>query len=78
MKYIVVVEKSKTGLGAYVPDLPGCVATATTRARVTSLIRKAVVVHIHGLIEDGIEVPKPIATASTITMLVACKRQKAA
>lgn len=78
MKYVVVVEKSKTGFGAYVPDLPGCVATARTRARVLSLIRQAIAMHIDGLVEDGIAVPKPSAAATTVALPVVRKRRKAA
>jgi predicted RNase H-like HicB family nuclease len=49
MKYAVVVEKSKTGFAAYVPDLPGCVATARTRPLVLARIRDAIEFHIEGL-----------------------------
>jgi predicted RNase H-like HicB family nuclease len=78
MKYVVVVERSKTGFGAYVPDLPGCVATARTRARVLVLIRDAIVMHVDGLIEDGFDVPKPSAAAATVELPALRKRRKAA
>ena len=46
MKYLVVVEKSDNGYGAYVPDLPGCVAAAKTRNEVVMLIQEAIEFHI--------------------------------
>ena len=48
MKYLVVVEKSGNGFGAYVPDLPGCVAVADTREEVVTLIQEAIEFHIEG------------------------------
>jgi predicted RNase H-like HicB family nuclease len=61
MKYAVVVEKSKTGFAAYVPDLPGCIATARTRPQVLSRIREAIEFHLDGMREDELPVPKPSA-----------------
>ena len=49
MKYLVVVERSRTGFGAYVPDLPGCVAAAETRGELVFLIREAIGFHIEEL-----------------------------
>ena len=59
MKYLVVVEKSENGFGAYVPDLPGCVAAAETREQVVTLIQEAIEFHIDGLKKSGDPVPKP-------------------
>lgn len=59
MKYAVVIEQGKTGFGAYVPDLPGCIATAKTRDEVVALIREAINFHIEGLQLNGLEIPKP-------------------
>ncbi|MDJ0927509.1 MAG: type II toxin-antitoxin system HicB family antitoxin [Gammaproteobacteria bacterium] len=59
MKYLVVLEKSQTGYGAYVPDLPGCISVGATRDEVLSLIREAIELHIEGLREDGDPVPQP-------------------
>ncbi|MBY0308185.1 MAG: type II toxin-antitoxin system HicB family antitoxin, partial [Phycisphaerales bacterium] len=59
MKYAVVIEKSKRNYAAYVPDLPGCVATAKTRPAVERAIRRAVAFHIDGLLADGLPVPRP-------------------
>ena len=57
MKYAVVFEKSANNYGAFVPDLPGCVATCKTRKTVEKNIREAISLHIEGLREDGEPVP---------------------
>ena len=59
MKYAVVFEKGSTGYGAYVPDLPGCVAVGKSLARVQRLIREAVELHLESLREHGERVPQP-------------------
>jgi predicted RNase H-like HicB family nuclease len=61
MRYMVVVERGESTWGAHVPDLPGCVAVGETRAEVMSLIRDAIAMHIEGLREAGLPVPKPIS-----------------
>ena len=66
MKYAVVIEKSETGFGAYVPDLPGCVAVGETLGETEQLIREAVEFHLEGLREDGIPVPEPSAVAQYV------------
>jgi len=58
-QYLVVVEKSENGYGAYVPDLPGCVAAAETRGEVVTLIREAIEFHIDGLKKSGETIPRP-------------------
>jgi predicted RNase H-like HicB family nuclease len=65
MKYLVVVEQGENGFGAYVPDLPGCIAAAETEQEVVELIREAIEFHIEGLREHGEHVPSP-ASRSTI------------
>ena len=60
MKYTVIVEKSERGYGAYVPDLPGCVAVAGSREEVIRLIREAIDFHLEGLKEAGEPVPQPV------------------
>ena len=57
MKYAVVIEKAEGNYSAYVPDLPGCVATGTTIEEVEREIREAIAFHIDGLREDGLAVP---------------------
>ena len=59
MNYLVIFERSVTGWGAYVPDLPGCVATGATRAEVERLIQEGIAFHIEGMIADGDTIPEP-------------------
>ena len=59
MRYAVVLEKAKRNYSAYVPDLPGCVATGKTVQETLSSIREAIEFHIEGLVEDGDPVPDP-------------------
>lgn len=66
MKYLVVIEKSETGFGAYVPDLPGCVAVAQDREELVSLIQEAIEFHIEGIKESGDSVPQPTSQSALI------------
>ena len=59
MKYAIVIEKGETSFGAYVPDLPGCVAAAESKREVKKLIREAIQFHLEGLKEDGSPIPTP-------------------
>src|SRR5208283_1065593 len=59
MEYLVVIEKGETSYGAYVPDLPGCVAVGETRREVLKLIREGIELHIEALREAGEPVPPP-------------------
>ena len=59
MKYAVIVEEGENSFGAYVPDLPGCVAAAETKEEVLELIQEAIEFHIEGLREDGQPIPEP-------------------
>jgi predicted RNase H-like HicB family nuclease len=59
MKYAVLIERGPTSFGASVPDLPGCVAVADTRAAVERLIQEAIVLHIEVLRDQGEPVPEP-------------------
>jgi predicted RNase H-like HicB family nuclease len=59
MRYTVIVEQGETSWGAYVPDLPGCVAAGETHEEVLKLIREAIEFHIEGLRESGEIVPVP-------------------
>jgi predicted RNase H-like HicB family nuclease len=69
MQYAVIFEEeANTDWGAYVPDLPGCVAVAKTREEVDRLIREAIVIHIRGLREDGDVVPEPTSFAGTVAV----------
>ena len=59
MRYAIVIEKAETNYSAYVPDLPGCVATGASFEEVEAEIREAIAFHIEGLREDGSVVPLP-------------------
>jgi predicted RNase H-like HicB family nuclease len=59
MRYAVIIEEGETSFGAYVPDLPGCVAVGETREEVLRLIEEAIEFHIEGLREDGQPIPEP-------------------
>lgn len=59
MRYAVVIEKAASNYSAYVPDLPGCVATGATVEETEQQIREAIEFHIEGLREDGLPVPPP-------------------
>ena len=71
MRYLVVVEEGPTSFGAYVPDLPGCVAAGETRDEVLGLIREAIEFHIDGLKEAGQPVPPPSSTGETVDVKAA-------
>ena len=62
MRYGIVIEKGETSYGAYVPDLPGCVAVGETQEEVEALIREAIQFHIEGLREEGLPVPEPTSS----------------
>ncbi|MEI6635938.1 MAG: type II toxin-antitoxin system HicB family antitoxin [Planctomycetota bacterium] len=59
MRYLVVIEEAEQGFGAYVPDLPGCIAAADSRAEVPRLIHGAIEFHLDGLRQDGLPIPVP-------------------
>lgn len=71
MRYLVVVEKGAESFGAYVPDLPGCIAAGETRDEVLALIREAIEFHIAGLRQDGQEVPMPSSTSELVDVAAA-------
>lgn len=66
MSYLVVIEKTERNYSAYVPDLPGCVATGKTPARARKAICEAIGMHLAGLREDGAQIPPPRASAELI------------
>ena len=59
MRYAIVIEKADGNYSAYVPDLPGCIATGNTVAEVEFEIREAISFHLEGMREDGMAVPEP-------------------
>ena len=62
MQFMVIVERGKSSYGAYVPDLPGCVAVARTRKEVLKLIREAVELHLESIREEGLDILEPGST----------------
>jgi predicted RNase H-like HicB family nuclease len=66
MRYAVVIEKADGNYSAYVPDLPGCVATGDTIKDAEREIRDAIRFHIEGLKEDGLVVPEPTSIADYV------------
>lgn len=59
MRYAIVIEQAQGNFSAYVPDLPGCVATASSIQELESEIRAAIAFHLEGLREDGLSIPVP-------------------
>ena len=61
MRYAIVIEKAPSNYAAYVPDFPGCVATAATLQEIEKLIREAIEFHLEGLRADGQSIPPPMS-----------------
>ena len=66
MRYAIVIEKAEGNYSAYVPDLPGCVATGATVTEVEAQIREAIEFHLEGLREDGTPIPPPASRVEYI------------
>lgn len=65
-QYTVIYERGPRNWSAYVPDLPGCIATASTRAKLEQQIREAIEFHIEGLRQHGEDVPEPSTEAGLV------------
>ncbi len=63
MRYAIVIERGENSYGAYVPDLPGCIAAAPTHSEAVTLIHSAIEEHIQVLREEGMPVPEPRSAA---------------
>jgi predicted RNase H-like HicB family nuclease len=70
MQYAVVIEKAENNYSAYVPDLPGCVATGETLDEVKQMIGEAIEFHIEGMLEDGLPIPQPTSIAYEVEVLM--------
>lgn len=70
-RYAVIVEEAENSFGAYVPDLPGCVAAAETREEVLRLIEEAIEFHVEGLREDGQPIPAPSSSIEYVDVRAA-------
>jgi len=66
MRYMVVIEQGPDSFGAYVPDLPGCIAAAETKQEVLRLIRDAIEFHLEGLKDEGVSLPQPHSSSEFI------------
>ncbi len=69
-RFLVVIEKANGNYSAYVPDLPGCVATGKTVEETEQNMREAIEMHIRGLLEDSLPVPEPIALSEYMAVAV--------
>ncbi len=67
-KYLIVVEKADANYSAYSPDLPGCIATGDSREQVLQNMHEAIELHLEGLKQDRLPVPKPEAFAEYMTV----------
>lgn len=70
MRYAVIIEKGKNSYGAYVPDLPGCVAVGDTPEEVKTLIQEAIEFHLEGLQEDSESIPQPNSTIEYVEVKI--------
>ncbi len=66
MEYVVVFERGEKSYGAYVPDLPGCVAVGETKEEATELIRAAISLHLEAMRGEGLPIPEPTSTVESI------------
>ena len=66
MKYLIVIEKTKTGFSAYSPDLPGCIATGSTREEVENNMKEAIEFHLEGLNMEGMSIPDPTSSSAFV------------
>lgn len=68
MQYLVVIEQGPSSFGAYVPDLPGCIAAGDTREEVAALIQDAIAFHIEDLKAQGRQVPSPHSSGELVSV----------
>ena len=66
MDYVVIIERGGSSYGAYVPDLPGCVAVGETRNEALQLIREAIDLHVDGLRREGVEIPAAVSCVELV------------
>ena len=68
---MIVIEKARTSFGAYVTDLPGCVAVGETESEVKQLIQEAIKFHLEDLQDSGAKIPKPLSKSEYVEVLAA-------
>lgn len=66
MEYVIIIERGESGFGAYVPDLPGCVAAGETKDEVRELIGEAIRLHLEDLRERGSFIPAPTSSSEVV------------
>lgn len=74
MKYLVIIEQTPEGYGAWLPDLPGCVALGTTLKQVLALMEETIDLHVQSMVRDGEAVPLPSARVALIEVDLASHR----
>ena len=67
-RFLVVIERANENYSAYSPDLPGCIATGNTREEVEINMHEAIAMHIEGLLEDNLPIPKSNSYAEFIAV----------
>jgi len=68
LKYLIVIEKANHNYSAYLPDVPGCIATGNTIEKTKKNITEALAMHLQGLVEDGLSSPEPKAKADYVAV----------
>lgn len=67
-RFLIVIERAEGNYSAYSPDLPGCIATGKSREEVETNMHQAIALHIKGLVEDGLPIPRSHASATYVTV----------
>ncbi len=65
-KYLIIIEKAKSGFSAYSPDLPGCISSGRTAEETEHNMREAIQFHIEGLKQEGLLIPEPVTRSSYV------------
>ena len=68
MKYLVIIEETKTGYSAFSPDLPGCIAAGSSKEEVEKNMKEAIAFHLEGMGQEGLEVPKSHSFSTRLTL----------
>ena len=68
MKYLIIIEKANKNYSAYIPDVPGCIATGKTIEETKKNMKEALDMHLEGLAEDGLTSPRPRAKADYVAV----------
>jgi predicted RNase H-like HicB family nuclease len=66
MQYVAIIERGENSFGAYVPDLPGCVAVGETEEEARQLIREAIEFHLDGMKAEGSTIPQPVSISELV------------